>query len=238
MKVLVASFAYNEGVKIVETIKRFPSVNERDYDLMVCDDGSTDGSIELLEKCNVKFLRHSFNQGIGRMMKDFFDYAISNCYDVVVILAGNNKDDPLEIPRLLSPIINDGYDFIQGSRYLKGGNFGNMPLYRQVATRFIHPLMMSCISKRKITDSTNGFRAIRVSLLKNEQINYRQDWLDKYELEPYLFYKAIKLGYKIKEVPVTKIYPSKKLGYTKMRPITGWWSIMRPLILLGLGIKK
>lgn len=65
-----------------------------------------------------------------------------------------------------------------------------------------------------------------------------QEWLDEYELEPYLYYKVIRLGYKAGEVPVTKIYPPKKLGYTKMRPVVGWWSILRPLFLLGLGIRK
>ena len=56
--------------------------------------------------------------------------------------------------------------------------------------------------------------------------------------QPYVFYKAIKLGYKVCEVPVTNIYPPKHLGYTKMKPITGWWSILRPLLYLALKIKK
>ena len=97
---------------------------------------------------------------------------------------------------------------------------------------------MSIISGRRVTDSTNGFRAIRLNVFDHREINIDQSWLDKYELEPYLMYKAIKLKYKFKEVPVTKIYPSRKLGYTKMRPLIGWWSILRPLIFLGLGIKK
>ena len=53
---------------------------------------------------------------------------------------------------------------------------------------------------------------------KNERIN--DPWLDMYELEPYIFYKAIKLGYRVCEAPVTKIYPPKEIGYTKMAPIT------------------
>ena len=92
--------------------------------------------------------------------------------------------------------------------------------------------------RKKITDSTNGFRAIRLSILEDKKIDINQSWLDHYELEPYLLFKAIKLGYKHKEVPVTKIYPPRKLGYTKMRPITGWWSILKPIFYLGLGIKK
>jgi dolichol-phosphate mannosyltransferase len=94
------------------------------------------------------------------------------------------------------------------------------------------------IAGRRISDSTNGFRAYRTTLLRDPRINLEQDWLDKYELEPYFFYKAITLGYKVQEVPVTKIYPARELGYTKMKPITGWWSILRPIFLLGLRIKK
>ena len=71
-----------------------------------------------------------------------------------------------------------------------------------------------------------------------KRIDINQIWLDKYELEPYLFYKAITLGHKVTEVPVTKIYPPKEEGYTKMKPFSGWWSILRPLVYLALRIKK
>jgi dolichol-phosphate mannosyltransferase len=138
---------------------------------------------------------------------------------------------------LVKPIVEEGFDFVQGSRYLPGGDFGNMPFYRQIATRFVHPWLFSLVARRRVTDSTNGFRAIRLSMLDDSAIDIDQEWLDKYELEPYLMFKAIRLGYRFKEVPVTKIYPPKELGYTKMKPFSGWWSILRPLFFLGLGIK-
>jgi dolichol-phosphate mannosyltransferase len=50
--------------------------------------------------------------------------------------------------------------------------------------------------------------------------------------------KAIRLGYRHTEVPVTKIYPRHELGYTKMRPFVDWWSILRPIVYLGLGLRK
>ncbi len=112
-----------------------------------------------------------------------------------------------------------------------------MPFYRKIATR-LHPMMLSAITKTKVTDSTNGFRAFKLSIFDDKNIDIDQRWLDSYELEPYLLYKVIKLGYKFSEAPVTKIYPSQKLGYTKMKPIVGWWSILRPLFFLWLGIKK
>jgi dolichol-phosphate mannosyltransferase len=234
-KVLVTTFAFNEGIKIHTTVERLLAATA--HEVLVLDDGSTDGSIEPLRQLPVHVVSNPHNEGIGSAMKKAFDYALTNGYDILVIMAGNNKDDPTEIPRLLQPILEDGCDFVQGSRFLPGGGQGNMPFYRQLATR-LHPLLMSLATRKWVTESTNGFRAFRVSLLRDGRMNWRQAWLDKYELEPYLLYKTITLGYKHTEVPVTKIYPPKSLGYTKMRAFTGWWSILRPVVYLTLGIKK
>jgi len=170
-------------------------------------------------------------------VRQVIKYAVKNGYGTLFLVAGNNKDSPEDIYKLVSKI-SEGYDLVQGSRYLAGGHYGNLPLYRLISTKFFHPLLFSVITRRKITDSTNGFRAIRLSIFGDPRIDIDQEWLDKYELEPYIFYKAITLGYQVTEVPVTKIYPPKELGYSKMKPITGWWSILRPIFLLGSGIKK
>ena len=86
-------------------------------------------------------------------------------YDVTVTVAGNNKDAPEEIPLLLDPIAEDRADFVQGSRFLKrDASFGAMPAYRQIATR-LHPLLFSLVARRWVTESTNGFRAVRTRVL-------------------------------------------------------------------------
>ncbi|MCK5231181.1 MAG: glycosyltransferase family 2 protein [Desulfobulbaceae bacterium] len=237
LKVLVSIFAFNEGRKLEVTVRRFP--NPRNYDVMVMDDGSTDGTRDMLRRHpSILVLRNNENVGVGYGMRRVFRYALENSYDVVVPYAGNNKDRPDDIPVLLEAIRN-GHDFVQGSRYKKGGMYGNMPFYRQLATRFVHPWIFSLVAGSHITDSTNGFRAIRTTLFKDKQIDLDQEWLDRYELEPYLFLKAIKLGYRVTEVPVTKIYPEKGLGkYTKMKPVWGWWSILRPLIFVWFKMKE
>jgi dolichol-phosphate mannosyltransferase len=236
-KILVSTFCYNENVKIERTLNRFPA--ERDYEVVVIDDGSTDDSVERIKKFrDVLIVSHPRNLGAGAAIRTLHRYALENNYDVVVLVAGNDKDDPLLIPRLLQPILEEGYSFVQGSRYMKGGGYGKIPFYRVVATKFIHPLLFSLAARRWVTESTNGFRAYRTALLRDPRIDLDQDWLDKYELEPYLYLKAIRLGYRVKEVPVTKVYPPKIEGYTKMKPITGWWSILRPIVYLGLGLKK
>ena len=236
MRILAAIFAYNEGQKIKSTIARHPT--SRNYDLLVMDDGSTDGVLEALSKDGWMWLRNETNQGIGSAMKRVFEFALEREYDILVIQAGNDKDEPLEIPRLVSPILEGKADLVQGSRFLPGGGALNTPGYRVLATRYVHPVLFSLAARKRVTESTNGFRALRTRLLRDPRINWRQDWLNKYELEPYILFKAIRLGYRHCEVPVTKKYPDRKLGYTKMRPITGWWSILRPVIYLGLGLKK
>src|SRR5262249_56315031 len=90
----------------------------------------------------------------------------------------------------------------------------------------------------RVTESTNGFRAIHPRLLLDSRLDLEPPWLDEYELEPYLYLRAIRLGFRTVEVPVTKVYPPRRMGQTKMRPISGWWSILRPLVYVGLGLRQ
>ncbi|MBF0122285.1 MAG: glycosyltransferase family 2 protein [Candidatus Omnitrophica bacterium] len=235
-KYLLGISVYNEGEKLRTVIARFNDYAT--YDVLIIDDGSTDGSLADLPKNEHLFIvRNAGNCGAGYSVRRALYYGKEQHYDAVILVAGNNKDRPQDVYRLIKAF-EEGYDLVQGSRYLPGGDWGNMPAYRVFATSKIHPWLFSFVSGFQITDSTNGFRAVRLSLLDDKRINLNQSWLDQYELEPYLFYKVIKLGYRVKEVPVVKVYPPKEQGYTKMKPITGWWSILRPLIYLPLGIKK
>ena len=235
-RVVAAAIAYNERAKIGLVLDRFvPGAAD---EVVVVDDGSTDGTGDIARQKGATVLTHVRRRGAGAAIRTAIDYALSAGFDVIVVLAGNDKDRPAEIPRLVRPLFVGGYDLVQGSRYLPGGSFGNMPLYRRLATQFIHPWLFSMLAGQPMTDTTNGFRALRLAVLADPRLDLSQAWLDQYELEPYLLYKMIKLGYKVKEAPVTKVYPPHELGYTKMRPIIGWWSILRPLALLGLGLKK
>ncbi|MBF0595154.1 MAG: glycosyltransferase family 2 protein [Candidatus Omnitrophica bacterium] len=241
MKTLVCPIAFNEEVKLRSVVERFlkSPLNGR-VDYLVMDDGSTDGTSKMLQGFagrGVRTLRHTFQSGVGAAIRTAIKHARANGYEVLVIMAGNDKDNPDELPALLKEIDN-GFDFVQGSRYKgKVGTGGDMPFYRKIATR-LHPWLMSFFLRTRITDSTNGYRAFRLSIFSDARINIDQRWLDAYELEPYLMFKAIQLKFKFTEVFVTKIYPPKKLGITKMKPFLGWWSILKPVFYLGLGIRK
>lgn len=236
LRVIAMAPVLNEEKKIGEVVRRTP----RDLvdEMLVIDDGCTDSSPDVARSLGATILPMGFVAGVGAALRAGYAYAVDHGYDVAVVMAGNNKDSPEEIPALLDPIADDRADFVQGSRFLKReANFGPMPLYRKVATR-VHPLLFSLAARKYVTESTNGFRAVHRRVLIDPRIDLKQSWLDEYELEPYLYLRTIQAGFRTAEVAVTKVYPPKKLGQTKMKPITGWWSILRPLVYVGLGIRK
>ena len=225
----------DEEEKIGKVVERVP-LDVVDLALVV-DDGSTDSSADVARSKGAEVIELGRTIGVGAAIRTAYDYAVAKGFDVVVVMAGNNKDSPEEITLLLDAIV-EGADLVQGSRWLGAStDYGDMPAYRKLATR-LHPMLFNLISPTRLSDTTNGFRAVRTTLLQDPKLDLDQRWLDEYELEVYLLWKAAKLGYAVSEVGVTKRYPPKELGQTKMKPITGWWSILRPLVLLGLHIKK
>lgn len=236
--------ARNEENKIGRVVERVLHANAGAHDgctvdaLVVIDDASEDATARVAGRCGAHVLSLAKASGVGAALRAGLDLARRAGFDVAIILAGNNKDEPNEIPRLLDPVCRDGCDLVVGSRYLEGGVCGgDMPRYRKWATR-LHPWLMSRCAGKKITESTNGFRAVRLSMLNDSRINLDQQWLNAYGLEVYLLWKTLSLGYRHREVPCTKIYPSKSLGYTKMKPGVGWWSILSPMFMLRLGLRR
>jgi len=233
-KTLVIIPVYNEENRIKTVLEKFGEA--KIDEVLVVNDGSADTTSTVLKDFDVRVINHHEKQGVGSCIRDGIDYARKNGFDLVVVMAGNGKDDPREIPILLKPIIEEDYDYIQGSRYLEGGQAGNLPLARKLGIKAF-TFLWSILLRRRLTDVTNGFRAYKVSLFDDPKINIWQEWLSTYELEYYIHFWVLKLKYKFGEVPVSKIYPSKK-KYSKIRPFLDWWPIVKPLFYLLLRIRK
>jgi dolichol-phosphate mannosyltransferase len=236
-RILCVAPAWNEGERIARVVKAVP--NGVVDSVLVVDDGSSDDTADFAESAGAKVLRAERNRGVGAAIRSGIDYAIQNGYEVVVIISGGGKTPPEQIPRLTEPILRGDAELVQGSRYVEGGEFLRMPLRRRLGTRG-YTFLFSLLVGRRVTDASSGFRAIKLSLFDDKRINLRQDWLDRYELEPYLLFKALRLGHKVVEAPVTIEYPrgNDGIAYTKMRALVDWWKIFRPVLFLALGLKK
>lgn len=244
MRVLIGVVIYNEVETLSFLLPKFLDLNLKfPFQVLFLNDGSTDGSdkevLKFISKHVKKFklLSNKTNKGVGAAIREVIHYGIKNNFDICVIMAGNGKDDPGEIPKLIDPIIKEDDDYIQGSRFLQGGSFKNLPFFRKILIQGF-TIMMYLFTGFKCTDATNGFRAYKFSLFKDHRINLNQDWLNRYELETYLHYKVITLGYKIKEVAVSKNYIPGIKRYSKIRPVIDWWKLSRPVFLLKFNIKS
>jgi dolichol-phosphate mannosyltransferase len=202
--------------------------------VVVVDDGSTDGCTAAAAEYPVTVLKHATRRGVGAAIRNGLLHLKANGVDVAVVMAGNNKDNPQEIPLLLSAI--QGVDYVQGSRYLDRQNAKLTPFSRRLLTRAA-ALVWTMRFWTRMTDVTNGFRAYRLKLLGDSRVNICQEWLDRYELEYYLHYKAHSLGYRCVEVPVSKCYPVDGLPVSKIQLSRDWWSLCRPLVLLTAGLR-
>ncbi len=231
---------YNEEEQISPLLERFRPVLENGvvHEVLAVDDGSMDRTPEILQKYECTVITHPTRQGCGDAIRSAYRYALARNYDIFVVMAGNGKDDPAEIERLIAPILREEADYVQGSRFLPGGSSVGLPTHRLWAMR-LFTWTFSLFLMRRYTDCTNGFRAYRTALVIDPRLDWAQEWLGhSYEIEFYMHYKAAALGYRIKEVPVAKIYrPSKDGSYTKVR-LRDWFTNLKPLFFLRFGLRR
>ena len=234
-KVLAMFPIYNEGDKLHQLVAKVdPGLVDA---FIVVNDGSTDHGPDIIRDAGLTLIDRPHG-GLGAAIRAGVHYARENGFTTFVMMAGNAKDDPREIPNLLEPIVAKGFDYVQGSRFLAGGAAPNTPRFRLVAIKLLS-WIFSVYMRKKCTDLTNGFRAYRLSIFDDPQINIDQDWLDDYEYEYYVHWKVHRLGYKVTEVAVSKTYPAEKgVRYSHIKPFVGWWRMLRPFVFLSLGLRK
>lgn len=224
----------NEGERIINELKRAHNSKIHEVcDMVILDGGSTDQSLlhDELKSLGVNSLLVKLAYGKqSTQLRIGFYWALNRGYDGFITIDGNNKDSIEDVPEFIKAL-NDGYDFVQGSRYIKGGEGINTPLIRHISVKLIHSPIISLSAKYKFTDSTNGFRAYSKKYIAHPQVQPFRDVFVDYELLAYLSVRASQLKLKVKELPVARAYPKKGKTPTKISPIRGNLKLLKILIL-------
>lgn len=203
----------NEGERIKKELERAKQANVSEHaDIIICDADSTDGCTEesLMKELNVNTLLIKKDKGKqGAQLRMGFWWALQRGYEGIITIDGNNKDSIEDVPKFIEKL-EEGYDFIQGSRFIKGGQAINTPFARLISVKLIHAPIISITAKQRFTDTTNAYRAYSKRYLEDERVKPFRDIFMTYELLAYLSVRASQIGLKACEIPVKREYPKTR----------------------------
>ncbi len=223
-------FVINEGERIHRQLGRMHDTANL-ADIIIADGGSMDGSLtpDRLEGTPVRALLTKRDSGrLGAQMRMAMAWALDEGYQGVIVMDGNDKDDPDGVPRFVDAL-ECGADHVQGSRWVPGGKAIRTPPLRWVGVRALHAPLISLAAGVRYTDTTNGFRAYSRRFLTDERVAPFREVFSGYELHYYLAIRAGELGFDVREVPVTRAYPEAGPTPTKLTPIRGSVTVLERL---------
>ena len=187
--------AFNEEKSIAHVIKETQKYTD---DIIVIDDGSSDNTSQIATDNGTYTIKHPTNMGKGVALKSGFDYIQKLEYDIVITIDADNQHNPNEIPKLIQAI-NNGADFVNGSRYINGPE-ENTPAYRRIGQQVLD-IATNITTGLKITDSQSGFRAFNKKTC--QCFKFRDTG---FGIESEMLADAAEAKLKIVEVPITVRY--------------------------------
>ena len=207
---------FNEGKRYLSQVEKMRENHVFDkVDVVICDAGSSDGTTEpeFLKKTGHRSLIIKKKHGAGGVVRGYstdlkmgYDWALSEGYTGFITVDGNDKDDTKAMDMFIQKL-DAGFDYIQGSRFVRGGKGINTPWIRYWALKLINEPVMTFCARKHLTDTTNGFRAYSREFLTDSRVLPFRPCFWGYELIYYLPIRACRLGFRICEVPVTRAYP-------------------------------
>ena len=224
MPIWVVIPAFNEADNVAAVLDEIPpQICGRQTRALVVVDGATDRTESIVKDLQQAAVSYAINRGGGSALRAGYDLALENGAEVVVTLDADGQHLPDEIPALVQPILDDRADLVIGSRVL--GRYESDSRVRASGVVFFNWLC-TILTMRRITDCSNGFRAIRADGLRRLHLRQVQFHASEMLLE------ALKKGLRVIEVPVTvqrrRSGASKKgptlryaLGFTRV--ILGTW---------------
>ena len=214
---LVIIPTYNEKENI-EAIIRAVTGLEKGFDVLVIDDGSPDGTADIVKRLmqdelagRLFLIQREGKLGLGTAYIRGFQWAIQEQYDYIFEMDADFSHNPQDLPRLYDACHDEGYDVAIGSRYVTGVNVVNWPMGRVLMSYFASKYVRTVLGIN-LHDTTAGFVCYRRKVL--ETIRLDEIRFKGYAFQIEMKYSALCLGFKVKEVPV--IFVNRELGTSKM----------------------
>lgn len=208
---------YNEKENI-EAIIRAVTNLEKGFDVLVIDDGSPDGTAGIVKrmmqdelKDRVFLIEREGKLGLGTAYIRGFQWAIEEKYDYIFEMDADFSHNPTDLPRLYDACSKEGNDVAIGSRYITGVNVVNWPMGRVLMSYFASKYVRNILGI-KLHDTTAGFVCYKRNVLETIRLNEIR--FKGYAFQIEMKYSALRLGFKVKEVPV--IFVNRELGTSKM----------------------
>jgi hypothetical protein len=207
-EILIIVPAYDEEGGIRDVLRRIPDeVLGHNVKTVVVDDGSKDATAAIAREEGVPVVTHVVNRGQGDALRTGFAIAQTEQSEIVINLDADGQYKPEELDRLVKPIIEGEADFVLGSRFM--GFYEEAGSVRHIGVVFFSRLI-SLLTSVKVSDCTNGYRAIRVSEL--HKLNLREDRFNANEI----ILEGLKNKLRFEQVPVSMM--SRAAGETKKPP--------------------
>lgn len=235
MKVLMIIPAYNEEGNIIKTVKQIKEYKHKKIklDYVVVNDGSRDGTRELLVKNDINFIDLVNNLGIGGAVQAGYKYAYYNGYDIAIQFDGDGQHDINYVDKLINEIVENDCDLVVGSRFV-----GNESSFLSTKSRRVGINLLSGIIKlftgKVLKDVTSGYRAANREIIER----FFGDYVFEYP-EPITNLQIIKAGYKVKEVPVNmneRVHGKSSISFSKS--IYYMLNVGVTMVIFGIGGKR
>ena len=208
---------YNEKENI-EAIIRAVTGLEKGFDVLIIDDGSPDGTAQIVKNLMAEELRGRLflierqgKLGLGTAYLRGFHWAIEQQYDYIFEMDADFSHNPNDLPRLYAACHDEGYDVSVGSRYITGVNVVNWPIGRVLMSYYASAYVRTVLGI-SLRDTTAGFVCYKRQVL--ETIDLEHIRFKGYAFQIEMKYSSLRLGFKVKEVPV--IFVNRELGTSKM----------------------
>ncbi len=219
MNTVIVLPVLNEAENIKDFIEKVIENIDNNYiKILVVDDYSPDGTAEIVRTLqnthkNLHLIQN-LTTGLGNAYKKGFKYAIDELNADILIEMDSDFSHPPELINKLISEINNGADFVIGSRYIKGGSIPkNWGLFRKMNSCYGNIFARFIAGLKDVHDCTSGFRAIRANFIK--QIDLKNLNVQGYSFQMNILFECVRLGAKTKEIPLN--FKDREKGTSKLR---------------------